>query len=166
MHVSRVARTLVSVVVAVTLGVSLPAAVTAQGQSAAPYRYLDFMTIANFTYNPKAAFDPMPPKATGTIPASVLALNGKKVRVLGNAMALDYSSGYMTEFILQSSVDNCGFGAEPRINEWLYIKMAPGLKARIYTGIEMEVSGTFYVKEEIENGRVVSLYSMVADLTK
>ena len=139
---------------------------SADGQSTAPYRFVDFATLINYTYNPKAPFDAAPPRAVGTIPAEVRALHGQKIRITGNAMALDYSSGFMTEFILNTSVDNCAFGADPRINEWIYVKMAPGQKARIYTGIQIEVRGTFQVREEIEGGLVVGLYSMVGDSTK
>jgi hypothetical protein len=141
-------------------------AVTAQSQSMRPYRVIDFFAISNYAYNPKAPWDSMPPKADFTIPPAVRALDGQKVRIVGNAMALDYSSGSMTEFILNATFDACGFGADPRINEWIHVRMAPGLKASIFTGIELEVSGTFSIKEQVEDGRVIGLYSMVADSVK
>jgi hypothetical protein len=133
---------------------------------ASTYRPVDFRALASYIYNPKAPFDMTPPRAGGSVPASVRVLHGQKIRITGNAMAIDYSSGFMTEFILNSSIDYCGFGAEPRINEWIYVRMAPGGKARIYTGVELEVAGTLTIREEVENGLVVGLYSIVADQTK
>jgi hypothetical protein len=42
--------------------------------------------------------------------------------------------------------------------------MKPGLKARTYgAGYEILVRGTFSVAEVVEQGRVVGLYSIVAD---
>jgi hypothetical protein len=42
--------------------------------------------------------------------------------------------------------------------------MKPGLKAKAYgAGYEILVRGTFSIAEEVEKGRVVGLYSIVAD---
>jgi hypothetical protein len=124
---------------------------------------IDFWKIAYYDYNPREPFEPMPTKAQNTIPADVRKLDGQKVAIAGIGMALDYSSGATSEFILQASVDACGFGAMPRINEWIYVKMAGGKKTPVYTAMEMVVTGTFRIREEVEDGRVVGLYSIEAD---
>lgn len=128
------------------------------------YMFLDFWFLAGFDYNPTEPFEPSPKQAKGTIPANILALQGKKVEIYGNILPLDYDSSGTTTFILNASVDACGFGGVPRINEWIYVTMKPGQKARTYgAGYEILVRGTFSIAEEVEKGRVVGLYSIVAD---
>lgn len=128
------------------------------------YMFLDFWFLAGYDYNPAEAFDPSPRQAKNTIPANILALNGKKVEIYGNILPLDYDSSGTSTFILNASVDACGFGGVPRINEWVYVAMKPGQKAKTYgAGYEILVRGTFSIAEEVEKGRVVGLYSIVAD---
>ena len=126
-------------------------------------RHIDFWSISNYDYNPKVPFDPAPPRVTDTIPAAVRALEGRTVEIYGNAMALDYSSGQMSEFILHSSADNCGFGAMPRINEWIHVVLAGGRTTRVSTALDVRVTGKFHIREVVEQGRVVGLYHIVAD---
>jgi len=126
-------------------------------------RHIDFWTISNYDYNPKVPFDPAPPKVTDTIPSEVRALEGRTIEIYGNAMDLDYSSGQMSEFILHSSADNCGFGAMPRINEWIHVVLAGGKTTRVSTALDVKVTGTFHIREVVEQGRVVGLYHIVAD---
>lgn len=128
------------------------------------YMFLDFWFLAGYDYNPTDPFDPSPKQVKGTIPANILALQGKKVEIYGNILPLDYDSSGTSTFILNASVDACGFGGVPRINEWIYVTMKPGQKARTYgAGYEILVRGTFSIAEEVEKGRVVGLYSIVAD---
>lgn len=127
------------------------------------HQYIDFWTISSYDYNPKEPFDPAPQKATNTIPPEVRALDGRTVEIYGNAMAIDYSSGMMSEFILHSSADNCSFGAIPRINEWIYVTMRDGQRTRVSTALDVKVTGTFRIREQLEDGRVVALYHILAD---
>jgi hypothetical protein len=128
------------------------------------YMFLDFWFLAGYDYNPADPFDPSPKQTKNTIPANILALNGKKVEIYGNILPLDYDSSGTSTFILNASVDACGFGGVPRINEWVYVSMKPGQKAKTYgAGYEILVRGTFSIAEEVEKGRVVGLYSIVAD---
>jgi len=132
-------------------------------QMGGQYQLVDFFGLANYIYNPSDKFNPTPLPAVGTIPAWITALNGKKVRIRGNSMAVDFSEGMMSEFILAISQDVCGYGAIPRINEWIYVTMTAGKKAKVITGGEMIVNGTFTVKEELVKGRLVGLYAIDAD---
>lgn len=134
------------------------------GQSKSGYMFLDFWFLAGFDYNPNEPFEPSPKQVKNTIPANILALAGKKVEIYGNILPLDYDTSGTSTFILNASVDACGFGGVPRINEWVYVTMKPGQKARTYgAGYEILVRGTFSIAEEVEKGRVVGLYSIVAD---
>jgi hypothetical protein len=140
-----------------------PLAAAAPSQAASAYQLVDFFGLANYVYNPKDAFNPTPLPAVGTIPGWITALNGKKIRIRGNSMAVDFSEGMMSEFILAVSQDVCGFGAIPRINEWIYVTMVGGKKAKVITGGDMVVNGTFTVKEDLVKGRLIGLYSLDAD---
>jgi len=84
------------------------------------YMFLDFWFLAGYDYNPNDPFDPSPKQVKGTIPANILALEGKKVEIYGNILPLDYDSSGTSSFILNASVDACGFGGVPRINEWVF----------------------------------------------
>lgn len=151
-------------VLAALVPVALTAALAANldAQAGTP-KFIDFWAISSYDYNPKEPYEPAPARAVNTIPPAVRALEGQRVSIAGNAMALDYSSGLMSEFILQASVDACGFGASPRINEWVYVKMAGGQKVRVLTASDMTVTGTFHIREQVEDGRVVGLYTIEAD---
>jgi hypothetical protein len=128
------------------------------------YMFLDFWFLAGYDYNPNEPFEPSPKQVKNTIPANILALNGKKVEIYGNILPLDYDTSGTSTFILNASVDACGFGGVPRINEWVYVTMKPGQKAKTYgAGYEILVRGTFSIAEEVEKGRIVGLYSIVAD---
>jgi hypothetical protein len=164
-------QTLVGLSVAAAV-LMLAGTLSAQAQSTAKpgtttksgYMFLDFWFLAGFDYNPNEPFEPSPKQVKNTIPANILALNGKKVEIYGNILPLDYDTSGTSTFILNASVDACGFGGVPRINEWVYVAMKPGQKARTYgAGYEILVRGTFSIAEEVEKGRVVGLYSIVAD---
>lgn len=124
---------------------------------------IDFWIISGYNYNPAQPFDPSPRYRPNAIPPAIRALDGQKVTISGNAMAVDYSSGLMSEFILNATIDACGFGEAPRINEWIYVRMANGRKTQVYTAMDMTITGTFRIKEEVEDGRLIGLYSIDAD---
>ncbi len=166
--VKKFATRLTVVVAVLMLATSLTAQAqsgTARaGQGKSGYMFLDFWFLAGFDYNPNEPFEPSPKQVKNTIPANILALAGKKVEIYGNILPLDYDTSGTSTFILNASVDACGFGGVPRINEWVYVTMKPGQKAKTYgAGYEILVRGTFSIAEEVEKGRVVGLYSIVAD---
>ena len=168
MRAVKIFATRLTVAVAVVmLATSLPAkaqAGTRPAQGKSGYMFLDFWFLAGFDYSPNEPFEPSPKQVKNTIPANILALAGKKVEIYGNILPLDYDTSGTSTFILNASVDACGFGGVPRINEWVYVTMKPGQKAKTYgAGYEILVRGTFSIAEEVEKGRLVGLYSIVAD---
>jgi hypothetical protein len=136
---------------------------TVRAQSPADYRRVSFSSLIGFDYNPQERTEPTPHKIDKTIPASVTALDGQRITISGATMPLDFKSGVMTEFILGVSVDTCDFGATPRINEWISVTMAGGKKTPVRYQGTGTVKGVFHVKEMVEGGRVVRLYSIDAD---
>jgi hypothetical protein len=161
---TRLSIVVAIVLLAANLGVAAQSTATKPGVSKSGYMFLDFWFLAGYDYNPSDPFDPSPKQVKNTIPATILSLQGKKVEIYGNILPLDYDSSGTSTFILNASVDACGFGGVPRINEWIYVSMKPGQKAKTYgAGYEILVRGTFSIAEEVEKGRVVGLYSIVAD---
>ena len=157
----KFAAALLVIMVVVARGYSASAQMKAP--PAGGYPIVDFFKLANFIYNPLDKFNPTPLPAVNTVPPEIRALNGQKIKIRGNSMAVDFSEGMMSEFILAVSQDVCGYGAIPRINEWIYVTMTGGKKAKVITGGDMWVIGTFTVKEELIKGRVVGLYSIVGE---
>jgi hypothetical protein len=132
------------------------------------YKNPDWYFLGKYEYNPKENYEVTPHKATGTIPADVQALSGKKLRIYGILKPLDLKDGYATHFVLIATVDVCGFGVTPRINERIDVTMAPGTKWKAYAsnGLDLEASvfGTFTIKEVLDkDNQVLDLYHMVAD---
>ena len=128
---------------------------------------IDFFELASFTYNPKEPYEPAPHAIPNALPDWIKALNGKKVLIRGNATPVTIEPAGVSEFFLANQTDPCGFGTMPRINEWIYVKMGGGrsvdIRAPAGGTVEVLVKGTFSVKEEIEEGNIVSLFTLVAD---
>jgi hypothetical protein len=144
------------------------AKVLAQASAFTTYKTPDWFFFAKFEYNHDENYEVTPHKTTGRIPADILAMDGKKIMIYGILTPLDFDKGYATKFILIATVDVCGYGVTPRINEWMDVQMAPGAKAKVQNaaGLAMEgtVYGTFTIKEVVDkDNKVLVLYHMVAD---
>jgi hypothetical protein len=139
----------------------------ATAQTAGPYQKVLFFDLANFAYNPSEPGEPSPHVVAHGIPDQIKALDGRKVEVWGVVVPLEFEGGKTSEFMLAVTADVCGFGAIPRINEWMHITMAGGRKIPLYATQSytpiLRVRGVLHVKEDIEDGRLVGLYEMVAD---
>ena len=131
---------------------------------ATAYRWVDFYDLANFAYNPKEPYSATPHRVTPSgVPARLLPLNGQKVTIIGAVMPVTWEEGGSNEFMLMLSQDLCGFGAIPRLNEFIYVKMTGGRKVIVQQGNEYQVKGVFHLQETVEDGRVTMLYSMDGD---
>jgi hypothetical protein len=132
--------------------------------SPAGYLIVDFWRLGGFDYNPLEWDTPTPKRAGGVVPPYIRKLSGQRVEIVGNFLPLDFDDAGVPEFILNATVDACGFGGVPRINEWIHVRMKPGERARAYkAGEEVLVRGILTVQEVVERDRVVNLYAIVAD---
>jgi hypothetical protein len=156
-------KLLVILLAAIFAGVASRAA----AQTAEPYQKVLFFDLANFAYNPAEPGDPTPHTVQNGIPANIKALDGRKVEIWGVVVPLEFEGGQTNEFLLAVTADVCGFGAIPRINEWMHVSMAGGRKIPMYATYSytplLRVRGVLHVKEDIEDGRLVGLYDLVAD---
>ena len=128
---------------------------------------INFYQLASFTYNSKEPYEPAPHAIPNALPDWIKALNGRKVVIRGNATPVSIEAGGVSEFFLANQTDPCGFGTMPRINEWIYVKMGGqhlvDIRAPAGGTVEVLVKGTFTVKEDVELGNIVSLFTLVAD---
>jgi hypothetical protein len=93
------------------------------------------------------------------IPGTVKAFNQKRVAVQGFMLPLKVESGLVTEMLLMRDQSMCCFGAVPKINEWVSVKMTNrGVKAVMDQPVTL--FGTLHVGEMRENGYLVGIYRM------
>lgn len=141
------------------VGVIVAAAVV---QAAVAYQPVAFSTLSNFEYELPDPLDPSSKPPANVIPPAVKALNGKMVALEGFMLPLDLTPAGVSVFMLNASIDMCYFGAPVRMNEWVLVTMKAGTRAK-FTHLSTTVKGRLEVGEEMRNGRVTSLYRLVAD---
>jgi len=93
------------------------------------------------------------------MPESLQALDGKKVTMAGFLLPL-YEFNDIREFNLVASHWSCCFGVPPGLSGWVHVKLAQGHKGLRNTTEPLKVTGTLSVKEHMEAGYVVSIYSL------
>lgn len=133
--------------------------------AAASYQPLVFSALSNYEYELPDPLEPASRAPVNVIPPAVKALNGKMVSLEGFMLPLDLTPEGVSVFMLNASLDLCYFGAPVRMNEWVLVKMKPGTRAK-FTHLSTTVKGRFEVGEELKNGRVTSLYRLVADVAE
>jgi hypothetical protein len=98
-------------------------------------------------------------KSESQIPASVKALDQKRVALKGFMLPLKVESGLVTEMLIMRDQSMCCYGTVPKINEWVSIKMAEkGVKAIMDQPVT--IFGKLRVGEIRENGYLVGIYQM------
>lgn len=137
---------------------------------AAGYQRLAFDQLADFEYDPPAAWDMVreavdPDKRKRfVVPERIKRLSGRKVAVDGFMMPLDFDRGTLTSFVLNGSADMCAFGMMPSyLNEWVDVRMSGGRRTRFTGHFPVTVFGTLEVGPLWDKGRVTSLYRLEAD---
>jgi len=94
------------------------------------------------------------------IPAPILKFQGRKVAIKGFMLPYRNDGENVTEFILLQNQGLCCFGRVPRMNEWVFVRMAPGKAAPYALDIPITVFGTLAVGEVYEKNVLMSLYRM------
>lgn len=101
-------------------------------------------------------------KADDQIPASVKCFNLKKVSIKGFMLPLKVDNGKVTEFLILKDQSMCCYGATPKINEWVSVKLnGAGIKPIMDQPVSM--LGTLHVGAMRENGYLVGIYHMDGD---
>ena len=103
-----------------------------------------------------AAIVPKPPEQ---IPPAVLALDKKFVSLKGFMLPLKVENGLITELLIMRDQSMCCYGAVPKINEWVSVKMTgKGVKPIMDQAVTLY--GKLHVGEIRENGYLVGIYQM------
>ena len=125
---------------------------------------LGFDKLAGFHYVVPEYTGTTPPPApdTNQIPATVRALDGKTVAVKGFMLPLKVKDGKVQELLLMRDQSMCCFGAVPKINEFLTVKMT-GEGTRAVMDQAVTLVGKLKVGEFSENGYLLGIYQLDAD---
>ena len=116
-------------------------------QKVGDYSLLGFDRLASFAY--EVPDDPITePKAKeilekNEIPDSVKKLDGK-----------------ITELLILRDQSMCCYGAVPKINEWVSVRMPKGKGVKPVMDVPVTIFGTLKVGEVLENGYLVGIYEM------
>jgi len=124
---------------------------------------LSFVKLASFRYFAPAN-RPKPGEAApkSPIPASVRALDGKKVTIEGYMIPVDLQKGKVLSFLLSRSTFGCCYADSPQITEVIKVISADG-KSMPYLPMP-RVTGTLEVGEEYyPEGYIDSIYRIRAD---
>ena len=93
------------------------------------------------------------------IPESIKVFNEKPVALSGFMLPLKVEGGLVTELLIMRDQSMCCYGVQPKINEWVSVKMAKtGVKPVMDQPITM--FGKLRVGEMRENGYLVGIYSL------
>ncbi len=102
------------------------------------------------------------PTAPGQIPDDVRKLDGERAGIRGFLLPVKMDGGRAVEFLLMRDRSFCCYGAPPRINQWITVRMKDrGVKPVMDQVIT--VYGTLHVGEMRENGQLVGIYTLDAD---
>jgi hypothetical protein len=120
----------------------------------------------NVGFDRLAAFEYTPPESETAvkdqIPAKIKALDQKKVAVTGFMLPTKMEKGLVKEFLLVKDAMMCCYGAMPKVNEWIVVKMnGAGVKPLMDLPITFE--GKLRVGEMFENGYLTGVYLLEGD---
>jgi hypothetical protein len=120
----------------------------------------------NVGFDRLAAFEYTPPETETVvkdqIPAKIKALHERKVAVTGFMLPTKMDKGLVKEFLLVKDAMMCCYGAMPKVNEWIVVKMnGAGVKPLMDLPITFE--GRLRVGEMFENGYLTGVYLLEGD---
>lgn len=120
-----------------------------------------FDRLASFEFTPPE--DPAKAEAAESqIPPAVRELNAMKVAVTGFMLPVKMDSGLVTEFLLVKDAMMCCYGAMPKVNEWVVVKMT-GKGVAPLMDVPITFEGTLQVGQIYEGGYLTGLYLLKGD---
>lgn len=131
------------------------------------YQTVGFDKLASYNFEvlddaPVTNLNAGPDKADEQIPVAVKTFNQKKVSIRGFMLPLKVDNGKVTEFLIMKDQSLCCYGATPKINEWVSVKIGgSGIKPIMDQPVSM--LGTLHVGAMRENGYLVGIYHMDGD---
>ena len=133
-------------------------------QKIGDYSLLGFDRLASFAY--EVPDDPVTePKAkaimdSNEIPETIKKFDEQKVALKGYMLPLKVEDGKITELLILRDQSMCCYGAVPKINEWVSVRMAKNKGVKPVMDVPVTIFGTLKVGEVLENGYLVGIYEM------
>jgi hypothetical protein len=93
------------------------------------------------------------------LPPSILALDGKRVRITGFLVPVLNVGGYVREFFITSSPTSCCFGTAPRIFDFILAKMPVGPDTS-YVGEPTVFEGVLHVQKPPAGDEWTPIFTM------
>ena len=131
------------------------------------YVEVGFDRLANFSFEMPEGLQPTnsvnkATKSNDQIPADVKFFDQKKVALKGFMLPLKVDDGVVTEMLIMKDQSMCCYGAVPRINDWVSVKMKNG-GVRSVMDQPVTLYGKLHVGEMLENGYLVGIYELDGD---
>lgn len=92
------------------------------------------------------------------IPAEIAQLDGQNVSVTGFMLPVRLKEGLVTEFLLVSDPMVCCYGAVPKVNEWITVRLADGIEPLM--DVPLAFAGVLRVGPVLDNGYLTTIYEM------
>jgi len=128
------------------------------------YKVVGFAEISDFKFEvpDEPASDPKAKAILekNEIPETVRALDKKKIAIKGYMLPLRVEEGLITEFLVLRDQSACCFGAVPRINEWISVRMPKGKGVKPVMDVPIYFFGKLKVGAVLENDYLVGIYEM------
>ena len=128
------------------------------------YKVVGFAEISDFKFEvpDEPASDPKAKAILekNEIPETVRALDKKKIAIKGYMLPLRVEEGLITEFLVLRDQSACCFGAVPKINEWISVRMPKGKGVKPIMDVRITFFGVLKVGEALESGYLVGIYEM------
>ena len=101
----------------------------------------------------------MAKRVDSQIPPTIKAFDNKPVALTGFMLPLKVEGGLVTELLIMRDQSMCCYGVQPKINEWVSVKMG---KTGVKPVMDQPVTlfGKLQVGEMRENGYLVGIYAM------
>ncbi len=124
------------------------------------YQAVTFDSLSGFSFE----IDEQGAAAEGAeIPAELLKLDGTRSAVSGFMVPLAIEQEGVKDFVLVKNQLLCCYGQTPKMNEWVYVQLAPEESVEPILDKPITVAGTLMVGADVQDGQVLSLYRMAAD---
>lgn len=133
-----------------------------RAQETPAFEPLGFEVLASFHYAVPgfdAPGDAAAAQAAGRIPDAVRQLDAKNVAITGFMLPTKFQDGKVTEFLLMKDQSGCCFGAMPRINEWIIVRMGQGGIPPLMD-VPLTLGGKLKVGELYEEGYLSAIYQL------
>jgi len=127
-----------------------------------PYRNADFQLLASYPFNApndKLTAPGAIAEVEKQIPASIKALDGKKVMIKGFLVPIKDVEGLSTEFLIVRDQPTCCYSGMTAITEFVSVKVQ-GKGVATILDQPVTVQGTLHVGAVLESGYVLGVYTM------